>query len=388
MTFPLRGATAVVGIGETPYHKRGKAPLDEDGLRLQAIVEACEDAGVDPADVDGFSTYGHDADATALAPALGTRRLRWASQVAGGGGGGLGAALLHGATALAMGQARYVIVYRALAQQQSGRLSAAVSSYFFDEHYRAHGLVSPAQVCALRTQRMIEHDGVPAEALRAFAQACYVHAGRNPLAAGRDVRLTDETYLSSRMISEPLRLFDSSRENDGAGAVLLTTAERARDLRQTPAYVLSGAQGAGEDWGELHENDRDYSSAGLAPLADELWADAGIRPEQVDVAQIYENFTGPAVAVMLDLGLVTRENIGELLTVENLTAPGGRLPVNTAGGNIAGGFVHGIGLAAEAVRQLRGTSSNQVPGARVSLLTGGPAAPLVSAVVLGGEDTL
>ncbi|MGJ3562038.1 thiolase C-terminal domain-containing protein [Streptomyces sp. INA 01156] len=123
-------------------------------------------------------------------------------------------------------------------------------------------------------------------------------------------------------------------------------------------------------------------------MADELWADAGIRPEQVDVAQIYENFTGPAVAVMLDLGLVTRENIGELLTVENLTAPGGRLPVNTAGGNIAGGFVHGIGLAAEAVRQLRGTSSNQVPGARVSLLTGGPAAPLVSAVVLGGEDTL
>ncbi|MFF9221716.1 thiolase C-terminal domain-containing protein [Streptomyces viridosporus] len=388
MTFELRGATAVVGIGETPYHKRGTAPLDEDGLRLEAIVAACHDAGIAPADIDGFSSYGHDAEATSLVPALGTRELRWASQVSGGGGGGLGAALAQGAAALALGQARYVVVYRALAQRQSGRLSSAVSSYFFDEHYRAHGLVSPAQVCALRTQRMIEHDGIPAGVLQAFAQACYLHAGRNPLAVGREVDLADEIYLASRMISEPLRLFDSSRENDGAGAVLLTTAERARDLRRPPAYILSAAQGAGADWGELHENDRDYTSAGFAPLAPRLWNDAGIRPGDVDVAQIYENFTGPAVAAMIDLGLVTRENAGEFLTVENLTAPGGRLPVNTGGGNLAGGFVHGIGLAAEAVRQLRGTSPNQVPGARISLLTGGPSAPLVSAVVLGSADTL
>jgi acetyl-CoA acetyltransferase len=109
----------------------------------------------------------------------------------------------------------------------------------------------------------------------------------------------------------------------------------------------------------------------------------------VDVVQVYENFSGPAVASLIDLGLCPPgPEAGSFMTVPNLVAPDGALPVNTAGGNIAEGFVHGIGLVLEAVRQIRGTSASQVPGADVSLLLGGPAAPLVSATVFGSPATI
>jgi acetyl-CoA acetyltransferase len=149
--------------------------------------------------------------------------------------------------------------------------------------------------------------------------------------------LDHDTYAGARWVSEPLRLYDCSRENDGAAAVLVTSAERARNLRPVPAYVLSGVQGAGPDWSESAEDNAAYTSAGFHPA---------------------------------------------------LTAPAGALPVNTAGGNLAEGFVHGIGLVLEAVRQIRGTSASQVPGAAISLLLGGPVAPLVSATVFGSPATV
>ncbi len=389
MTFDPRGVAAVAGIGETPFYRRGEAPYPEAALRLQAVVAACRDAGVDPADVDGFVTYGHDpTEITKMMPALGTRELRWASLVFGGGGGGIAGAIAEAVAAVALGHARNVIVYRALAQAQSGRLAFAVSAAFFDDHYRAHGVVAPAQPCALRTQRLIEHDGVPISTLQALARAGYHHARNNPRAVGRDLHLTEQRYLDSRWISEPLRLYDSSRENDGAAALLITSADAARHLAQPPAYILGAVQGAGPEWGELHENDADYSSGGYRVIAQRLWDAARLGPGDVDVAQVYENFTGPAIAALIDHGFVTADDAGEKLTFENLIAPDGWLPVNTAGGNIADGFLHGINLAVEAVRQIRGTSPNPVPGAEVSLLIGGPHAPLVSSALFGTERTL
>jgi acetyl-CoA acetyltransferase len=192
------------------------------------------------------------------------------------------------------------------------------------------------------------------------------------------------------MISEPLRLFDCSRENDGAGAVLVTTAERARELRQKPAYILSGVQGAGPSWTESVENEAAYTSAGFHPaMVARLWEGAGVKPGEVDVVQVYENFSGPAVASLIDFGLVPPgEAAGTVMRLENLIAPSGSLPCNTAGGNIAEGFIHGIGLVVEAVRQIRGTSPNQVPDAGLSLLLGGPMAPMVSATLFGSESVL
>lgn len=377
----LTEGVAVAGIGQTPFHRRGTAPMGQTGLAVEAVLAACRDAGLDPHAVDGVCSYGHDGnDGAKLAAALGLRELRWASSVFGGGGGASAGAVAHAAAAVATGQADHVVVVRASAERSAGRLGAAVSADHMTSHYRAHGIVSPAQSCALRTQRLMEVDGVGRSALRALAQACYHHAQANPDAVGRGTHLTDEVYDGSRWIAEPYRLFDCSRENDGAGALLVTSLDRAQELAQPPVHVLAAAVSVPEGGGETCENDADYTSAGFRPLAGRLWAATGLGPSDVDNVQLYENFTGAAVAALLDFGLWSLDDV---LTVEELTAPHGRLPVNTAGGNLAEGFVHGIGLMVEAVRQLRGTSANQVPDARVSLVVGGPLDTLVSAALLG-----
>lgn len=385
----FRGATAVVGVGTTDYYKRGTSPLTSAQLVLQAVLRACDDAGADPRAVDGFVSYGGDSsEGLAIGTALGVDEIRWSTEVWGGGGGGVAAAVNVAAAAVYSGQATCVAVYRGLSEGTDGR--RAFAKGHLGHLYSAHGLLAPAQVCALRTQRMLEVDQVPASALEAVALAGYHHAQANPRAVAYGSPLDHERYHGSRLISEPLRLFDCSRENDGAAAVLVVSAERAGDYRGTPALILSGVQGAAAGWSESTENEKSYSSAGFHhALTQRLWDGARIRPSDVSVAQVYENFTGPAVAAMIDHGLCPAgPAAGEFMTVDNLTVGGGALPINTAGGNIAEGFVHGIGLVVEAVRQIRGGSPNPVTGANVSLLIGGPMAPLVSSTVFGSLATV
>ncbi len=385
----FRGATSVVGVGTTEYYKRGTSPLGSSQLVAQAILRACEDAGADPRSVDGFVSYGDDeTEGTAMAAALGIRELRWSTMVWGGGGGGLAAAVNAAAAAVYSGQATCVAVYRGLSEADNGR--RAFAKGHLGSLYSAHGVLAPPQICALRTQRLMEVDGVPRSALEAIAMASYHHAQNNPAAVGYGNPLDHERYHRSRYISEPLHLFDCSRENDGAAAILVVSTERAGDYRGIPAVILSGVQGSGAGWTESTENEERYSSAGFHPeLVVRLWEGAGITAGDVDVAQVYENFTGPAVAAMIDHGLCPPgPEAGEFLTLENLIAPNGVLPINTSGGNLAEGFVHGIGLALEAVRQIRGGSANPVPGAEISLLIGGPMAPLVSSTVFGSPATI
>lgn len=385
----LRGVTAVVGLGQTPYYKRGQSPDPEPKLALRAIVEACGDAGVDPSAVDGFVSYGSERNSgPRLVSGLGTRELRLSAIVWSGGGGGIPGALGVAAAAVATGQAENVVVYRAMAEADGGRLRDAVAEDHIGPQYTANGIDSPAQICALRTQRMLEIDGVPRSTMRAMAQAAYHHAQRNPEARGRGVELDDETYDSARLISEPFRLFDCSRENDAAAAVLVTSAERAADLVERPAYVLAAPMGTPEGWGEIEENLTPYTSGGFRSVARRLWQESGYGPSDVDVVQVYENFTGPGVAALIDHGFCTAQDAGEVLVLNNLIAPHGGLPVNTSGGNLAEGFIHGMGLVVEAVRQIRGTSVNQVPDAALSLVTGGPASMLVSSALLGSGRTL
>jgi len=333
-----------------------------------------------------------------LAAELGLPELRWSSMVWGGGGGGAAAAITAAAAAIVAEQAECVVVVRGMSQADSGRLGYA--KYYFDNQYLPHGVAAPAQVCALRTQRLLEHDGVPASAMRNLVLAAYQHAQQNPTAAGHGRPLTEEAYEASRLIVEPFHLYDCSRENDGAVALVLVSAERAARLDVVPAYVLAGAQGAPGGYSALNENDEHYTSAGFTTsrsgsgVSDRLWAQAGMKPDEVDVVQVYENFSGPALASLIDHGLCPPgEAAGAFMTLENLTAPTGTLPINTSGGNIADSFINGMGLSVEAVRQVRGTSTNQVTkgsggGVDTSLFIGGPMAPLVSSVLLGSADTL
>lgn len=382
---PLYGSTAVAGIGVRQY-KRGTSPLPERGVLTQAVIDACADAGFDPAEVDGFVSYGDDHnEPVRLMSDLGTRELKWSSMVWGGGGGGIAGAFGLAAAAIVSGQASAVVVFRALVEGSSGRLSAAVMAHHLNDHMLAAGVVAPAQVCAIRANRMYDHHGVPRAVAEELIRASYYHGSRNPdaIAYGRDLDLG--VMRNSRWVAEPFRLFDCSRENDGAGAFLMLSAERARDLRKPPVYLLGCANGAEKGWGDLLENDDEalYPTAGFRPIARRLFADTGLSPADIDVVQLYENFSAQGIASLIDHGFCTYENVAEVIRFDNLIAPTGKLPVNTGGGNFAQGFIHGIGTAIEMVKQLRGESANPVPGAKICLLAGGPGAPTVSSAIFG-----
>jgi acetyl-CoA acetyltransferase len=379
------GSVSVAGVGLRQY-KRGGCVDPELGVLVRTIVDACEDAGFDPADIDGFVSYGDDKnEPVRLMPDLGTKELRWNCAVWGGGGGGIAAAFGMGAAAIATGQASAVIVFRALVQESSGRMAAAVMHHHLNHHYLSSGLVSPAQLCAFRAQRMFEYHRVPRSVTEELVKASYYHGARNPAAVAYGKELSLEEYRNGRWIAEPFRLFDCSRENDGAGALLLVSTDRARNLRKPPVHLLGVANGTAKGWGDLVENDEHYASAGFLPVARRLWEQTGLEPSDIDVVQLYENFSAQGVASLIDHGFCTYENVAEFVKFENLIAPTGKLPVNTSGGNFAQGFIHGIGTAVEAVRVLRGESANPVPGAKLCLLAGGPGAPTVSSAIFGTE---
>lgn len=382
MNTALRGATAVAGTGGTRFHRRNRGG-PERRMLLEAVVAACRDAGINPHDVDGFCTFGgHKDEGPTLASALGVRDYRFSADTSGGGG-GLAGAIAASAAAVFAGLATTVVVYRALAQAESGRQEFV--RYHFTSMYRAQGLVSAVQSGALRAKRMFEVEGVPESAMEAFVHAAYYHGARNPdgLTYGKEWDAAE--YRASRMISDPHTLHDCSRESDGAFALVITSAERARDLVERPAYIVGvGQSGYGED----AMNADPYVTSGFRGAAQRLWAMSGYGPSDVDVAQVYENTVGPAITSLIDHGFCDFETAGEFFTFENLIAPGGGLPVNTAGGNVAAGFVHGMGLPVEAVRQIQGRSPNQVPGADLSLFISGPQAQITGSVLFGSAATL
>jgi acetyl-CoA acetyltransferase len=386
----IRGAAAVVGLGQTPWYKRGTAPDSEFKMAVQAVVAAAEDAGISPRDIDGFVSWGSENNTGQnMMSALGTKELRFGSLMWTHGGGSAGSIGLA-AMAIATGQAEAVVVIRSMAEKGAGsRLSKAVYQGAEPPHERVNGWVLPAHGFAMGASRLLEANGLPRSAMRNFVRACYYHANQNPGAFAHNIQLDDETYDASPYPVEPLHIFDNSRENDCAIALLLVSAERAKDLRQKPAYVLSGPMGRYGGMDVSAEQGPDgKTTAGFRSVAKRCWEESGYRPSDVDVAQIYANASSAAVNAMIDHGFCDWENVGEFMRLENIIAPNGGLPLNTAGGDMADGFIHGAGNNVEAVKQIRGTSTNQVPGAKLSLAVGGPNDSFVSTLLLGSEEVL
>lgn len=379
---------AVVGVGESAYHKRGRAPQDEQGLALDAIHAAIDDAGLRPEEIDGFASYSDDRlDPLALAVALGLPELRFTNMVWGGGGGGVCAAVANAGAAVVAGLADAVVVVRSLAQGgfRFGQALAGLGGPALSgsmAYVVPHGLMSPAQTVALRTRRFMHEHGVGQDVLAAIALACYEHAQHNPRAVMHGRPLTREAYDGSRWIVEPFHLYDCCQENDGSAAVIVTSAERAADLRHVPVLVLGAAQGTRTGFDLFGHFSDPYATANFELPARHMYEMAGLGPGDVDVAQVYENFTGAVLMSMVEHGLVDPEEVDDVLTPENLLWTGG-LPLNTSGGNLAECYVHGLELVVEAVRQVRGTAVCQVPDAEVALVAGGPAAAPVSSVLLG-----
>ena len=392
MTNGIRGKVAIAGIGETTYYKHGQAPDSEFKLALMAILAAAEDAGIDAREIDGFCSYSNDRnEPSRLSAALGIKDLKYSVMQWGGGGGGGAAAVGTAAAAIAAGYADCVVVFRSLAQGQFQRFGAAApaktvqgdNAYLFP-----YGLFSPAQRFAMKTMRFMHDHKIERPALRALSMASYHHAQANPRAVMHGRPLTEEKYDNSRWIVEPFRLFDCCLENDGAAALILVSAERAKDMQHKPTYLLGAAQGSQYRNAAPAHNAPTYASSSFTSVAPRLYENAGIKPGDVDVVQSYENFTGGVLMSLVEHDLVKAEEANEFLKLENLVADGGKLPLNTSGGNLAECYMHGLELQIEAVRQIRGTSTAQVPKVDVSLVCAGPMVTPVSSCVFGSEATL
>jgi acetyl-CoA acetyltransferase len=199
--------------------------------------------------------------------------------------------------------------------------------------------------------------------------------------------MTMDDYLQSRFVSEPFRLFDCCLETDGACAVVVTTRARARDLRHIPVEVLGHAQGTPRGFGHgqyanVGMPDDDYTSAGARTVAGRLWASAGLGPGDVDVAEIYDHFTGLVLLSLEDFGFCPRGEGGPYGASGVLAWPDGAMPTNTHGGSLSEAYIHGLNHVVEGVRQIRGDSTSQVAGAETCLVTSAAGVP-TSALVLG-----
>lgn len=380
----------IVGIGESRYTRRGEqAARGEWALACEAAQRAAQDAGLDPRDIEGLASFSGDSSLPWLMQhALGIQRLRFASMVWGGGGSGACGSLAHAVAAVESGQAANVLVFRSIVQRPGSRYGEAggFSEVPQFDLLARFGMVMPASMMAPGFVRYMHEYGIRTEHLAEVALTFRDNAQRNPRAVMRGLPLTLEQYMSARMIAEPLRLYDCCQENDGACALLVTTEERARDLRGKPVRVLTAQQGGNANWGSATMGSHtmpaaEYGWGNGEQLARDLYADAGVSPSDVDFAQIYDHFT-PAVLMSLEnFGLCGRGDAGDFVAAGNIRA-GGSLPLNTAGGLLSEAYIHGLNLVAEAVRQLRGESTTQVPGARVGLVTAGIGSTPISAALL------
>jgi acetyl-CoA acetyltransferase len=377
----LRDRAAIVGIGHTEFSKNLGRP--ERVIALEAIKAALDDAGIAARDVDGLVKFSmENTFEVEIARNMGIPNVAFFGDVAYGGGAGCGA-VGHAAMAIAAGVASVVVVWRARNRGSGGRPWASKSNRVGGDlqWWLPWGLTRPVdQIAMLARRHMIEY-GSTAEQLGAIAVAVREHALKNPFALMRDKPMTLDDYLASRFISEPLRLFDCCLETDGALAVVLTSAERARDLKQKPALVRAASQGTGPD----HTVMSNYF--GADPLDSpgrhagrELWRLAGMGPDEMDCAQIYDAFS-PLILMSLEEYGFTKHGEGGPFCAEGNLRLGGALPTNTSGGGLSEAYVHGMNLIIEGVRQVRGTSVNQVEKCETVFVTSGNGVP-TSALVL------
>jgi acetyl-CoA acetyltransferase len=368
---------AIVGIGQTEYSKA--ANRSETQLASEAIVAALDDAGLTTGDVDGLVSYTIDpVEETELVRAIGVPEVGWSSRVPYGGGGSQGV-VLHAAAAVASGAARVVVAYRAIKARSgsrfgraevTGRPTSSHSGSTAGQWCSPFGLLTPASWISLNATRYMHAYGVTSEDFGRAVVQLRAYAATNPHAHFYGRPITLEDHQASRWIAEPcIRLFDCCQETDGAAALVLTASDGAAG---TPAPVtVSAAATAGLFEEEIATNHYRPDLAvmdGSVALAKRLFDGSGISRDDIDVALIYDAFS-PILLMQLEaLGFCGVGEAKDFVADGNLGI-GGRLPSNTNGGLIGEGYIHGLNLTLEAVRQLRGTAVNQVPDARTALVT-------------------
>ncbi|HWP64816.1 MAG TPA: lipid-transfer protein [Candidatus Limnocylindria bacterium] len=390
----IRDRAAVAGIGHTAFGKAlGRSEYD---MAVEAIWKACADAGISPREIDGVVRYDMEqVDEEQLLAVLGNPDVRFFAGTPFGGG-GAAAVLVVAATAIAAGQAETVLVFRSRARgrrssygghpHQGGRYWEKLPAELpgLNQWHVPHGLVSAFQEMAMIAMRHRIEFGTTDDQYADVAIAFRDHAIRNPHAVMR-TPMTRADHHASRMIAEPLRLFDCNIETDGACALVVTSLERARDLRQPPALIRAGAMAAGSHHIRLSTLlARGFDDDSARRAARRLFAMADCTPADVNAAFFYDFFTALVIIALEQYGFCGRGEGGPFVQDGGLAWPAGRLVCNTNGGQLSEAFIHGFNNTLEAVRQIRGTSTSQVAGCELVLVAGANTDP-TGAVILARD---
>jgi acetyl-CoA acetyltransferase len=392
----LKDRCAIAGVGATPYYRRGESlPQLPMELAAKALLAACADAGVLIDDVDGLALYSMGFDTSLFAQWLGLPEIRFTAMLTGGGGGASGSVGLA-AAAVATGQATCVASIMTLQQAASrfgasfaprGKPGAVYSAPPSPEgnFIQPAGLMAPGQMFAVLAQRHMHMYGTTRDHLAEVAMSTRANAVNRETALMR-TPMTRDDYFAARMISDPLCLFDFCLECDGAVAVLTVSAERAGDLRHRPVYIGASANGGAGRWGQaitwMGMPDEYFTSSGHRTVARRAFEMAGITAADIDVALLYDHFTPMVIMQLEDYGFCPIGEGGPFVADGNIRYGSGTIPVNTHGGNLSEAYIIGMTHVKEAVEQLRGTAINQVEGAEIALVTGGPASIPVSNLIL------
>jgi acetyl-CoA acetyltransferase len=382
----LKDQACIVGIGHTEYTK--DSGRSEMRLACEAIRQAVEDAGLQTADIDGIVKYRMDNnDPMLLARALGIPRLRYFAEMPYDGGGGPVGTVLLAAMAVANGQANHVVVFRAMNGRSGrgtlrlGQASRSPGASGVASYLAPYGLFSPAQMVALAARRHMHLYGTQSSHFGEIAVACRAHANYNPhaLMYGRPMTLDD--HQNSRMIADPLRLLDCCLETDGAAALVVTTPEQADNLKQRPVYIMAGGMGGGP-WNTRQAiKDVESPETEATVIARHIFEEADITHDDIDVVFLYDHFTPLVLMAFEEYGFCKRGEGKDFVAGGRLIWPNGDLPLNTSGGNLSEGYMHGMQNTIEAVRQLRGQSHCQVPHVQFVFVAAGNAVP-TSAMIL------
>ena len=384
----LRDKAAIVGIGATEFSKNsGRSELR---LAVECVNEALADAGLAPSDVDGMATYTMDQNPEIeVNRAIGGGDLRFFARTHYGGGAAC-APLMHAAMAVATGVANVVVCYRAMNERSAYRFGTGVQArppqpsteevpYSWHSPY---GLVTPASWVALNARRYMHEFGATTEDFGRVAVVDRKHAATNPKAWFYERPITLEDHQNSRWIVDPLRLLDCCQESDGAQAIVVTSTERARDLRQKPAVIRASAQGMCDDQQMMtsYYRERLVGLPEMGLVARQLYETSGLTPDDIQTGVIYDHFT-PFVLVQLEeFGFCKPGEAKDFVKNGNIEIGGG-FPINTNGGQLGEAYIHGMNGVAEAVRQVRGTSVNPVEGVEHVLVTAGTGVPTSGAIL-------
>ena len=373
---------AIVGIAHLPFSKNIGSPERTNAMRV--TLAALEDAGLSTSDVDGMVKSGlEQTTEMEMCRGLGIENLRFFCELGYGGGQGSGA-IAMAAAAIASGQAEVVVCWRARNRGSGGRPWARTGSRVGGDHqfYSPWGCVRPPDQVAMLARRLMHETGIESRHFGEVAVACRTHAVNNPHALMRKP-MTIEDHQNSRWVSEPLHLLDCCLESDGALCAIVTTAERARDCRQKAAHILSAAQATGNQtvvMANFHKTP--FLETPTKWVAQDVLRVAGLAPGDIDCAQLYDAFTPLVTMTIEEFGFCEPGEAKDFVGDGRLLAPDGGLPINTSGGGLSEAYVHGYNLILESVRQIRGTSTNQVPGCETCLVTSGAGVP-TSAFVVG-----